>query len=187
MIFGGSQYAPGDAPYDAAQALGRAIAARGWAVVNGGYAGTMLASAQGCAEAGGHTIGVGCRIFKGSVNTFVREEVQTDTIFARLQGLIELGDAYIVMPGSTGTLAELALTWELINKQMLPRRPILCWGEFWRPIVEVFSSDQMQDPRIHTLGVTEQRGALITFVHSVPAAMQALDVLDATPPLQSET
>ena len=132
-------------------------------------------------EAGGHVIGVGCRIFKGKLNPHIREEVQTDSLFARLQSLIELGDAFIVMPGSTGTLAELALVWELMNKQLLARKPILCWGEFWRPVVQIFSGEMMQDPRIHTLGITEQRGALIQFVHSVQQAMDALDPLAALP------
>ncbi len=177
VIFGGSSFVPGDEAYEAAQSLGRAVSGAGWTVVNGGYGGTMLAASHGAAMDGGEVIGVGCTIFKSDLNEHITESVMTHSLYDRLERLIELGDAYIVLPGSTGTLAELAMVWELVNKKMIPARPILCWGDFWRPVVRIFAQDGTQDPRINTLGVTERRGDLIHFVDSAEQAVGVITEL----------
>ena len=174
VIFGGSAYAETDQAFVDAEAAGVAVARAGWTIVNGGYGGTMLACARGARSAGGHVIGIGCSIFKSAPNEFCSDVEMTENLMARLGRLIELGDAYLTMPGSTGTLAELALVWELVNKQLMPRKPILCWGEFWRPIINVFAQEGTQDPRINPLGMTERRGDLITFVHSPAEVLAAL-------------
>jgi hypothetical protein len=179
-IFGGSVAAPGDPLWLAAEQLGAAVAARGWTLVNGGYGGSMLASAQAARNAGGHVIGVGCTMFKSPPNDFLSEVRWTDNLYDRLRALVELGDAFICLPGSTGTLLELALVWELINKRMLPPRPILCWGEFWRPVVSVFDHDPTADARLpDAIGLPARLGGLVTFVDSVPAAIAALDRMSA--------
>jgi uncharacterized protein (TIGR00730 family) len=177
VIFGGSSYNPGEEAYEAAEALGRAIAENGWTIVNGGYGGTMLACSRGAAGVGGEVIGVGCTILKTGLNEHVTQPVLTANLHDRLARLIELGDAYVALPGSTGTLAELAMVWELVNKQLIPVRPILCWGDFWKPVVCVFSQDGTQDPRINTLGVTESRGDLIHFVTTPDEAVRVITEL----------
>ncbi len=50
--------------------------------------------------------------------------------------LIELGDAYVVLPGATGTLVELATAWEYRNKGLIKRKPIVVLGDFWNPVLE---------------------------------------------------
>jgi hypothetical protein len=55
--------------------------------------------------------------------------------------LIERGDAYIVLPGGTGTLAELALSWEMMNKGSLSktvggRKPLLAMAPYWQPVID---------------------------------------------------
>lgn len=173
-VFGGSEAADGSADYADAEAIGRAAAEAGWTIVNGGYGGCMEASARGAAAARGRAIGVTCTIFKSPANPFISEVVPTADLYTRLRTLIELGDAYVVLPGSTGTLAELALVWELVNKRMLPRRPILCWGEMWRPVVSIFSGDTTSDPRLDTSGLPDRRVDLITFVNSVDELMRVI-------------
>jgi uncharacterized protein (TIGR00730 family) len=174
VIFGGSSYGETDQAFLDAEAVGAAVAGAGWTIVNGGYGGTMLACSRGARKAGGHVIGVGCSIFKSPPNDFCSQVEMTEDLMARLGRLIDLGHAYLTMPGSTGTLAELALVWELVNKQLIPRKPILCWGEFWRPVVSIFAQEGTQDARINTLGITERRGDLITFVHSPAEVLAAL-------------
>ncbi len=56
--FGSSRPQPGSQAYETAQALGAALAKSGFVVANGGYGGTMEATARGAREAGGTTIGV---------------------------------------------------------------------------------------------------------------------------------
>jgi len=57
-VFGGSR--PDEAGYQQALQLGRLLGQAGYAVLTGGYIGTMEAVSRGAAEAGGHVIGVTC-------------------------------------------------------------------------------------------------------------------------------
>ena len=120
-IFGSSLPGEGSAAYAEARRLGRLLAEGGFAVCNGGYGGLMEASARGAREAGGHTLGVTCELWTSQVNPWIVEEIRTPSFFERLTTLIERGDAYIVLPGGTGTLAELALVWEMMNKSALAK------------------------------------------------------------------
>ena len=72
-------------------------------------------------KAGGHTIGITCVVWPRPANPFIAEEVRTQSFPERLMALIERGDAYIALPGGTGTLAELALCWEMMNKGSLSK------------------------------------------------------------------
>ena len=148
-VFGSSQPPPLSPAYQTAYELGRAIAAEGWALCNGGYGGTMEAAAKGATEAGGHTIGVTCTAFgRRGVNRFTRQEVPTFDLLARLNTLWRLGQAYVVLPGGTGTLLELALVWELVNKGLVRgSRPLVLLGDHWMPVVECVLREQPESLR----------------------------------------
>ena len=136
-VFGTSKAQPGDSVFELAETVGRLLAENGFTIANGGYGGTTLAAAKGAAEIGGKVIGVTCRAFKrGKANEFVTEEVKTDGLSERLAKLIELGNAYLVLPGGTGTLLELADVWEHKNKGFSNAdKPIILVGAFWQPLV----------------------------------------------------
>ncbi len=145
-VFGTSRARPGEPVFVLAEQVGRALAQAGFVVANGGYGGTMLAGAKGAAEAGGTVVGVTCSAFKRSVaNEYVGREIRTDSLDERLAALVEIAQAYVVLPGGTGTLLELASVWELKNKKFLDGdKPIVLLGDFWKPVVDVVSKD---DPR----------------------------------------
>jgi len=145
-IFGTGRAKGGDRAYELAGEVGRVLAQAGFTIANGGYAGTMLAAAQGAAAAGGQTIGVTCSAFgRGGPNEFISREIATESLDERLDTLIKLGLAYVVLPGGTGTLLELAKVWELKNKGFLAGgKPIILVGEFWKPLVDLVGSD---DPK----------------------------------------
>jgi len=141
-VFGTSRADEGDPVYDLAYGVGRALARAGITIANGGYDGTMLAAAKGAAEAAGEVIGVTCSVFKGRANEYVSREIATWSPKERLDTLVNLGRGYIVLPGGTGTLLELAMVWELKNKGFLgEEKPIILLGEFWNPLVQVIASD----------------------------------------------
>ena len=142
-IFGTSRAKAGDAIFTLAMETGRLLAQNGLTIANGGYGGTMLAAAKGAAEAGGKIIGVTCSAFKSSkANKYVTREIVTDSLDERLETLLKLGRAYIVLPGGTGTLLELAKVWELKNKGFLNAdKPIILLGGFWKPLVELIATD----------------------------------------------
>jgi len=139
-IFGSSLPGELSQAYAEARQLGKLLAEDGFAICNGGYRGFMEATARGAQEAGGHTIGVTCEIWPGKANPWIIEEVRTKSFPERIMTLLERGDAYIVLPGGTGTLAELALAWEMMNKASLSmtvggNKPLLVMSPYWLPVI----------------------------------------------------
>jgi uncharacterized protein (TIGR00730 family) len=150
-VFGSGSVSSRDPLCQTAFELGRTIAELGLTLCNGGYGGTMEAAARGATEAGGHTIGVTCTRFgRGGPNPYIRQEIPTFDLFQRLQTLIRLGRAYVVLPGGTGTLAELALAWELRNKGLLrPERPLIVLGDSWQPVIDCVMRTQPDAKLVH--------------------------------------
>lgn len=148
-IFGTGRAGKGDAAFQLAYEVGKLLSEAGFTIANGGYGGTMLASAKGAAEAGGEIIGVTCSAFKNSTaNKYVTREIVTGSLDERLDTLIKLGQGYVVLPGGTGTLLELAKVWELKNKGFLKTdKPIILLGGFWKPLVELVTSDDSGSSR----------------------------------------
>ena len=101
----------------------------------------MEAAARGAREARGTdtspgTIGVICDFFGDrSANSWVDEIRHTTTLFERLEQLIALGDAYVVLPGGTGTLLELAAVLEFTTKGLIPPRPVILLGRYWEEVL----------------------------------------------------
>lgn len=163
-VFGSGRANLGDDIYQLAYDIGRLIAERGYALANGGYGGTMEAAASGCLKEAGEVIGVTCSAFgRGSANQYVSREIRTESLDQRLGELVELGDAYIVLPGSTGTLLELAKVWELKNKKLAKSKPIVLLGEFWKPVVELVSAED------RTIA------SLVAFADSCEKAVEIID------------
>jgi uncharacterized protein (TIGR00730 family) len=148
-IFGTGRAKEGDYAYVLAHETGKLLAQAGFIIANGGYGGTMLAAAKGASEAGGEVIGVTCSAFKSSVpNKYISREVDTVSLDERLDKLIQLGQAYVVLPGGTGTLLELAKVWELKNKGFLKAaKPIILLGRFWRSLVESVANEDPDSRR----------------------------------------
>ena len=65
------------------------------------------------------------------------DKIKCDSLFERVTKLIELGDAYIILKGGTGTLLELAAVWEFINKKLLKAKPVICHSSMWQKIIPI--------------------------------------------------
>lgn len=136
-VFGSSRPRENDAEYAEARELGRALAKKGFAICTGAYGGTMEAVARGAKEAGGKTYGVTAEFFTASkANEWVDVEVRVKTWQERLFEILRLGDAFVACKGGTGTLAELTVAWEMMNKSVMPTKPFAVLGEFWQPILQ---------------------------------------------------
>jgi uncharacterized protein (TIGR00730 family) len=135
-VFGSSRPHEPDAGYAEARELGRQLAGRGFLVCTGGYGGVMEAASRGAKEAAGRTLAVTAEFFRMRANRWVDEEVRVKTWQERLFELVRRGDGYVTCRGGTGTLVELAVVWEMLNKGVMQRRPFVALGEFWRPIIE---------------------------------------------------
>jgi len=135
-VFGSSRASDGDADYAEARELGWALAAKGFTVCSGGYGGVMEAVSRGAKDAGGRTMAVTAEFFGREPNRWVDDVIQVHTWQERLFALIERGNCFVICKGGTGTLVELSVVWEMLNKGVMPRKPCVAIGEFWRPIVE---------------------------------------------------
>ena len=135
-VFGSSRPRAGDADYEEARALGKALAERGLAVCSGGYGGVMEAVSRGAKEAGGKTYGVTAEFFRRRANEWVDVEVRKKTWEERLFELVRLGDGFVACKGGTGTLVELAVVWEMLNKSVMSAKPFAVLGDFWQPILD---------------------------------------------------
>src|ERR1700675_2690400 len=118
-VFGSSRPREGEADYEEARVLGRALAKHGFAVCSGGYGGVMEAVSRGAKEAGGKTYGVTADFFGRPANKWIDVEVRMKTWEERLFELIRLGNGFVACKGGTGTLVEFAVVWEMLNKSVM--------------------------------------------------------------------
>jgi predicted Rossmann-fold nucleotide-binding protein len=125
-------------------------------------------------EAGGHTVGVTCNVWTGTANRWIVEEVRTATFMERLMTLVERGDSYVVLPGGTGTLAELALVWEMMNKSSLSRsvggrKPLVVMAPYWQPVIDCLEQEVKLALRSNKVRIPAMD--IVTMVHTVDEAV----------------
>jgi len=135
-VFGRSRPEEGHADYAEALELGSALAAAGFSVCTGGYGGVMEGVSRGARESGGRVLAVTSSFFRSRTNRWVEEETSVPTWQERLFELVRVGDGYVACKGGTGTLVELAVVWEMLNKRAMDQRPFVVLGDFWQPILE---------------------------------------------------
>ena len=159
-VFGGARVAVDTRLYEESLKLGRLLGEAGYVVATGGYTGTMEAVLRGAAEAGAHTIGYTCSTFEANSepNGWVKEERKTLTLSSRIQRMADESDAFVVVHGGLGTLAELALVWNMILAHETRPRPFVVVGPEWLQVIESI--------RAHTqMGFSASK--LLTLVDSV--------------------
>ena len=138
-VFGSSRPEEGEAAYEEARQLGRLVARRGARLVCGGYGGIMEAACRGAAEAGGQPLGV---IFESAEpNRWVAEAVPVRDLAERLRQLRDRSEVWIFLPRGLGTMLELVWIGESVVKGMVPERPLILLGDFWRSTVERMISE----------------------------------------------
>jgi len=141
-VFGSAHPKPGEVGYLQAYQLGKLLAEKGHIVLNGGYGGRMEAVSKGSAEAGGHVIGVTCDDIEkwrnDRPNPWVHEVLHNTDLIGRISGLIKNCDAAIALPGGVGTLAEIALTWNMIILGSIPVPYLILVGDAWQKVITSF-------------------------------------------------
>lgn len=131
---------------DLAEELGRAIAAAGHDLVYGGTAvGPMGRLADAVRAGGGHVTGVLPRVMveRGLADEAVDEQVVTEGMRDRKQGLEDAAEAFVVLPGGFGTLEELfeMLTMKQLgyhDKAIVLVDLIRDGDRFWGPLLRLF-------------------------------------------------
>ena len=112
--------------------VGRLIAEKNFTLVyGGGRIGLMGAAADGALAQGGSVIGIIPKFLKDKevAHAGLTELYLTETMHQRQVGMAERGDAFLVLPGGLGTLAEFfeILTWKQL---LLHDKPIAILNAF---------------------------------------------------------
>jgi uncharacterized protein (TIGR00725 family) len=175
-VFGSSRPQEDHADFAEARALGACLAQSGFAVCSGAYGGVMEAVSRGAKSAGGKTYGVTAEFFAAArANAWIDVEVRMKTWDERLFELIKLGDGFVVCKGGTGTLAELAVLWEMQNKAVIQRKPMVVLGDFWTPILSRVREVEVAANRNVATPWAESSGPLIKIADTARAAANYLE------------
>ena len=122
--------------------VARVLAEAGLTIVNGGGPGVMRAATDG-AHAGGGIAEV-ATFYPEFIENFegkdplnkADKEIILSNYVTRTMKLLELGNAYIVFNGGTGTLSEFGMAWGLDYLYFGHHKPFVLYGEQWHPIME---------------------------------------------------
>ena len=168
-VFGGSRPPEHSPEYAEAYLVGKLLAQKGFVVMNGGYAGTMEASARGARENGGRSLGVLSGEFNRlAPNAYLDETTTSPDLFARIREMQMRADGFIVLKGSMGTLAELALVWNLAKIDSKHRKPIILLGDHWAQVLRVWGEH---------LAVTEEEASLLQCAGKPEQAVELMNRL----------
>jgi len=157
-VFGSSLPLPGEKEYEDAYLLGKLLAQNNFNVCSGGFNGIMDAVSKGAFEEGKEAVGITVDLFNALPSTHLTKEIKCNTLFDRIERLINYGDAFIVLPGGTGTLVELSLVWEFMNKGLMDKKPLVCFGTMWKNI-----TDEMEK----RIGIEKRETELMTYFDDI--------------------
>jgi uncharacterized protein (TIGR00725 family) len=112
-VIGGNQVDEKNAPV--AYEIGSIIAKRGAAMVCGGLGGVMEAASKGAHENNGLVIGILPGLDKSHANQYVDIVIPSGLGVSRNALLVQTADVIIALPGSYGTLSEIAIALTLLK------------------------------------------------------------------------
>jgi uncharacterized protein (TIGR00725 family) len=162
-VYGSARLPESDPRWGAAFELGAALAEAGYTVATGGYEGVMGAASRGAKSKGGEVLGYTVTSWDGlPANEAVTRRIDSADLFDRLR-LFSEADLLIGLDGGIGTLAEIAVAWNLL--QVSDARPLLLVGDAWVELVDLVRRRLVVGP------------ADLAVVHVLPSGTSASAVL----------
>ncbi|RJQ78814.1 TIGR00730 family Rossman fold protein [Pseudonocardiaceae bacterium YIM PH 21723] len=165
---------------ETARSLGRTLAERGIGLVyGGGRVGLMGEVADAVLAAGGEAVGV---MPSALVNAEIAHLGLTELhvvadMHERKAKMIELADAFIALPGGTGTLEELFEVWTWLQLGMHDKPvTLLDVADYWRPLTD------MLDHMVTNGFVRQAQRDTLLHAHSVEDALAQLLAWEGAPP-----
>lgn len=150
--FGFADTAENDPLYKEAFECSKYLTSKGYVAINGGGPGTMRAVSEGAKEAKGTAVGV--TFYPRDITNFegrdaknpLDMEIKTKNYLERTLKLLELGDAYVVFRGGTGTISEFGMAWGLARLYFGHHKPLILYGNFWNEIIKTFEANMRIRP-----------------------------------------
>jgi uncharacterized protein (TIGR00725 family) len=152
-FFGSSTDKPGSMNYQAAHEVAKAVSNSGRIIINGGGPGVMLAATLGAKEVNGKVVVVYYKpelatTFEGrTIINYSDKHYAESNYVMRTKKLLELGDAYIVFNGGTGTLSEFAMAWGVARLYFGHNKPLILYGKFWKDVMRTLRKNMEIRPR----------------------------------------
>ena len=151
-VFGFASAEPGSKLYQDAFEVSKIMAEEGLEIVNGGGPGVMRAATDGAHMGGGKA--TVATFYPKYINHFegkdpankADKEIIEGNYLSRTMKLLELGNAYIIFNGGTGTLSELGMAWGLAYLYFGRHKPLILYGEFWNTIIKAFTENMRIRP-----------------------------------------
>ena len=175
--FGFADAAPNDPLYQEAYEVSKFLTTKGFVAINGGGPGTMRAVSEGAKAAKGTAIGV--TFYPKDITNFegrdpqnpIDVEIKTKNYLERTLKLLELGDAYVVLKGGTGTISEFGMSWGLARLYFGHHKPLILYGEFWNNIIDAF---------VKNMRIRPEELKVYKVVNTPEEALRALNTFEDT-------
>jgi uncharacterized protein (TIGR00730 family) len=144
--------APGDPLFQEAYEVSKFLTSKGYVAINGGGPGTMRAVSEGAKDAKGTAVGV--TFYPKDVENYEGRdknnpfdiEIKTKNYLERTLKLLEMGDAYVIFRGGTGTISEFGMAWGLARLYFGHHKPLVLYGGFWNNIIKTFTENMRIRP-----------------------------------------
>ena len=150
-IFGSARSEPGSVDYRRAEAMGRALARAGFAVITGGGPGDMEAANKGALEAGGESVGLAVELpYEPRPNPYLTRTLSFRYFFVRKVMFVKYSQAFVILPGGFGTLDELFEAVTLIQTKKVKPFPVILAGEddYWDGLMDWIQGKMVQRGKV---------------------------------------
>src|SRR5262245_62962603 len=150
-IFGSARSQPGSHDYERAEALGRALAQAGYAVITGGGPGDMEAANKGALEAGGESVGLAIELpYELRPNPYLTRTLSFRYFFVRKVMFVKYSRAFVIMPGGFGTLDEMFEAVTLVQTRKVKPFPVILVGDdgYWDGLIDWISTTMVKRGKV---------------------------------------
>jgi uncharacterized protein (TIGR00730 family) len=188
--FGSARVREGHPYYEAARAVGRRFAERGWAVITGGGPGLMEAANRGAKEAGGMSVGFNIELqHEQAPNPYLDISYTFEHFYARKVCFVKPAEGFVIFPGGFGTLDELYEALTLIQTGKVLHFPIVLfdtdhWSQMLDWVRDELLCDHFISPEdVELLSITddvEEAVELVIDCYERRCAQTAASAVDVT-------
>ena len=135
--------------YDLAEKIGEFLAKKSIKIIyGGGKAGLMGKVSKSSIKFSGKVIGIIPKILatKEKINFETTKTIIVKNMSTRKEKLFNMGDAYLILPGGSGTIEEATeiISWKILgihNKDII----IFNFKNFWNPLIEMYEKAKINN------------------------------------------
>ncbi len=182
-VFGSARPKEDSADYRHARLLGTVLAEEGWMVMTGGGAGVGEAVCRGATEAGGLTVGVAVEDrYAGAervqISEWVDLQLKVKSFHVAKMLYVKYAQAFVVMPGGFGTLAEVFELITLLSIHRVNAFPLILTGSasVWQGLLTWLLE---QDPAFTGCITRADLFDHVQLIESVEGVMEAINAWES--------